>query len=195
MKTFLRAITIGLMLLAAQGTTWGQGMNVALLDVGYIFKNHPGFQQQMESMKAEVAKIEQTLKQQQQQIQAAAKKISMHKPGSPDYKRIEEQTTKQLADLKVKTQLQRKEIMENEAKIYLATYNQVHSVVQGFAKKNRIDLVLRYGREAASDTGADPRGTLKIINRPVIYHEQLDISGAILDQLGGVAARPGAVRK
>ena len=196
MKTFLRAISIGMILLIAHSTSWAQGMNVALLDVGYIFKNHPRFQQQMDAMKAQVAQIEQSLKQQQQQIQASAKTISAFKPGTPQYKQIEEQTTKQLADLKVKTQLQRKEIMENEAKIYLATYQQVHAAVQGYAKKNRIDLVLRYDREAASDTNADPRGTLKIINRPIIYHDALDISDAILVQFGGgVAGRPGNVPK
>ena len=185
MKTFLRAFSIGMILLAAQGTTWAQGMNVALLDVGYIFKNHPGFQQQMESMKAQVAQIEQSLKQQQTQIQTSAQQMSAYKPGSPKYKQIEEQTAKQLADLKVKTQLQRKEIMENEAKIYLATYKRVHAAIQAYAKKNRIDLVLRYDREAASGDSADPRGTLKIINRPIVYHDALDISDAILVQFGG----------
>ena len=195
MKTFLRAVNIGIILLIAHGTTWAQGMNVALLDVGYIFKKHPAFQQQMEAMKAEVAQIEQSLKQEQQQIQNSSKKLDVYKPGSPEYKQLEEQIAKQLADLKVKTQLRRKEIMENEAKVYLATYKQVHSVVEAFAKQNRIDLVLRYDREAADGNNADPRATLKIINRPVVFHAGLDISESILGQFGGVASRPGTARQ
>lgn len=192
MKTFLRAICVGLLVLGTSSASWAQGMNVALLDVGYIFKNHKGFETQMDAMKADVANFEEGLKQQQQQIQAAGKQISSYKPGSPDYKRIEEQTTKQLADLKVKTQLKRKEIMENEAKIYLATYKQVYAAVEAYAKKNRIDLVLRYDRETNSGN-ADPRETLKIINRPVIYNDALDISDAILAQFGNVASRQRAL--
>ena len=96
MKTFLRTICVGLIVLGTSTASWAQGMNVALLDVGFIFKNHPGFKTQMDGMKADVAKFEEGLKQQQQQIQAAGKQMGSFKPGSPDYKRIEEQTTKQL---------------------------------------------------------------------------------------------------
>lgn len=193
MKTILRAACVGLILLATSSHTWGQGMNVALLDVGYIFKNHPGFNAKMEAMKAEVQGFEEVLKKQQLQIQANAQQISAFKAGSEQYKKIEEDTTKQLADLKVKTQLKRKEIMENEAKIYLATYKEVYSMVEAYAKQRRIDLVLRYDRASNADEIADPRETLKIINRPVIYNDQLDISGAILEQFGGVATRPKTV--
>ena len=189
-KTFLRAVCVGTIVLTTSATGWAQGINVALVDVGYIFQNHPGFKRQMEAMKAEVAKYEEGLKRQQQQIQAAGKQLDAYKPGSPDFKRVEEQTTKQLADLKVATQLKRKDVMEKEAQLYLATYKQVYAAVAAYAKQHRIYLVLRYDRAASPGTTADPRETLKIINRPVVYNDALDISDAILTQLGGVAARP-----
>jgi len=193
-KTLQRATLIALLVLFAGSSAWGQGMNVALLDVGYIFKNHAGFKSQMDAMKAEVQSFEQIMKQKQEQIQAASKQIATYKPGSPEYKKLEETTTKQLADLKVQMQLKRKEIMVNEAKIYMATYRQVTSAVQSFAKQKRIDLVLRYDREVSpTNTEADPRETLKIINRPVIFEDGLDISDTILRQIGGVA-RTGQVQ-
>jgi Skp family chaperone for outer membrane proteins len=163
------------------------GMNIALLDLGYVFKNHPRFNQKMEAMKKEVQTFEQQLKQEQQQIEATGRTISQYKPGSPDYKRIEESTTKDLAELKVKMQLKRKEIMEQEAAIYMATYKEVAAVVAAFANRKNIDLVLRYDRESPSEEIADPRQTLQIINRPVIFEKQLDISQLVLQQLGGRA--------
>ena len=190
MKTFQRVTLTTIVVLVASTATWAQGMNVALLDVGYIFKNHPGFKQQMDAMKAEVQTFEAGLQQQQQQIEAANKQIASFKPGSPEYKQLEERTTKQLADLKVQMQLKRKEIMENEAKIYMATYQQVAATVAAFAHAKNIDLVLRYDRDSdPSSQTVDPRETLKIINRPVIFEKKLDISDSILRQLSATARK------
>jgi len=171
-------------------------MNVALLDVGYIFKNHPQFKRDMDAMKADVQQFEAGLKASQEKIQSDTKRIESFKAGSQEYKEIESNTTKALANLKVSTQLKRKEIMEKEAKIYLATYKQVEVVVAQYAKQMKIDLVFRYDREAnPADSNGNPQETLKIINRPVIYHDALDISDAILSKFGGVAQRPGAAAR
>lgn len=186
MKTFLKTILPATLLLIASSSAWAQ-VNVALLDVGFIFKNHQGFKQQMDSMKADVAKFEQELKTQQQSIQQRSRQLGTLKAGSPQYKQLEERTTKDLADLKVKMQLRRKEIMEEEAKIYMNTYKEVMSAVSAFANANNIHLVLRYDREANPGEAASPQETLKIINRPVIFQNRLDISPAILNQVGGVA--------
>ena len=190
MKTFQRAILTGTVVLLASSVSWAQGMNVALLDVGYIFKNHPGFKSQMDAMKSQVKAFEATLEQEKQQIKTASDQISSFRPGTPEYKKIEERTTKQLADLKVRMQLKQKEIMENEAKIYMATYNQVVTAVTAFANAQNIDLVLRYDRAAQPSTqSVDPRETLKIINRPVIFEKRLDISDVILRQLTATARK------
>lgn len=195
MKTFLRATLTATIILLASSSAWAQqGMNVALLDVGYIFKNHAGFKQKMETMKNQVAQFEQTLKAKQEQIQAKSRQLGQLKPGSPQYKDLEESTTKQLADLKVQMQLKRKDIMEQEAKIYMATYRQVMASVAQFANAKSIDLVLRYDRESSPSDQAGPQETLKIINRPVIFEKGLDISDTILRQVGGVA-RTGAPAK
>ena len=191
MKTFSRAaLTVTIFSLACSIAS-AQGMNVALLDVGYIFKNHQGFKQQMDSMKAQVQTFEQKLKTQQEQIQTKSRQLSTYKPGTPQYKQLEETTTKELADLKVQMQLKRKEIMEQEAKIYMATYRQVMSAVAAFANAKNIDLVLRYDRESAPNDTASPQETLKIINRPVIFEKGLDISDAVLGQVNALARTRG----
>ena len=194
MKTFLKTILPATLLLIASSSAWAQ-VNVALLDVGFIFKNHQGFKQQMDAMKADVAKFEQELKTQQQSIQQRSRQLGTLKAGSPQYKQLEKTTTEDLADLKVKMQLRRKEIMEEEAKIYMNTYKEVMSAVSAFANGNNIHLVLRYDREANPAEAASPQETLKIINRPVIFQNRLDISQAILNQVGGVARASGGAAR
>ena len=194
MKTYRRAtVSIAAVLIASCATNiWAQptsrgsssGMYVALLDLGYIFKNHPRFKQKMDIMKKDVQTFEQEIKKKQQQLEAAGRRLSSYKPGTPEYKQIEETTTKQLADVKVRMQLKRKEIMEREAQIYMETYKDVVNAVASFARRKKIDLVLRYDSDTSAAAGAaDPRETLKIINRPVIFQQQLDISSAILGEI------------
>lgn len=187
MKTLLRATMIASVFCFASSVASAQG--IALLDVGYVFKGHPSFKQQMDAMKSQVQQFEQQMRAQQEQIQAASKRIADFKPGTPEYKQLEERTTKQLADLKVQMQLKRKEIMQEEAKIYMATYQQVNAAVAKFAKTNRILLVLRYDRNAqpSAEAAANPQETLKIINQPVIFQSGIDISDDVLKLVGGTA--------
>lgn len=186
MKTYLRTILPATIVLIASSSVWAQ-VNVALLDIGYIFKNHQGFKQQMDTMKADVALFEKELKAKQQGIQQRSRQLGTLKAGSQQYKDLEERTTKDLADLKVTMQLRRKKIMEDEAEIYMETYKQVMSAVSAFANSHNIQLVLRYDREANPSDTASPQDTLKIINRPVVFQSRLDISDSILGNVGGVA--------
>ena len=192
-------LTIAALLIASFSSTAGaqptrlaaQGMNVALLDLGYIFKNHPHFKQKMEMMKQDVQAFEEKVKQQQQQLEAAGRRLATFKPGSAEYKNIEETTTKQLADLRVQMQLKRKDIIEREARIYMETYKDVIQSVATFAGQRNIDLVLRYDSDKSPLTGlVNPRETMKVINRPVIFQKQLDITKLILNEL----SRPSTAR-
>ncbi len=160
------------------------GGGIALIDLSYVFENHPGFKQQLESLKQNVQTFEQELKQQQQQISSQRQQIASYKPGSQEYKRLDEVTTKQLAGLRVKMELKRKDVMEDEARVYYETYNEVLRVVQAIAESRGLNLVLRFDRESPQLAGgSDPRETLKLVNRPVIYQRQLDISNLVIQEL------------
>ncbi len=193
-------LTIAALLIASfTSTAWAQptrlaaqGMNVALLDLGFIFKNHPRFKQKMEMMKQDVQAFEEQMKQKQQQLEAAGRRLGTLKPGSPDYKKLEESTTKQLADLRVQMQLKRKDIVEREAQIYMETYKEVIHAVATFANLRNIDLVLRYDSDTGPLSGVvNPNVTMKVINRPVIFQKQLDITKLILNELSRASTARG----
>jgi hypothetical protein len=67
----------------------------------------------------------------------------------------------------------------------METYNEVSKAVVAFANSKNIDLVLRYDRDSEEESVNDPRETLKVINRPVIFQKRLDISDLILQSFGG----------
>jgi Skp family chaperone for outer membrane proteins len=119
--------------------------------------------------------------------------------GSQTYKGLEAQIAKRRADLQVQMQLQQKEFLQKEAKIYHDTYKALQSEVQYFAGQNSIDLVLWFNGEPVDPD--QPRSILQEINKPVVYYApDLDITKIISDRLNqraGVATRPqsGASRR
>ncbi|MEM6331530.1 MAG: OmpH family outer membrane protein, partial [Planctomycetota bacterium] len=68
---------------------------VAVVDIGYIFKNHEGFKAQMESMKGEVSAIEKQLEQKRQKIVAMEEtKQKQYTPGSQEYSKMDDDIAK-----------------------------------------------------------------------------------------------------
>jgi len=169
---------------------------VALLDVSRIFKSHARFKAMMEDMKADVQRAESQIKMERGSIQKLAERLKEYRKGTPEYKSIEEDLTKRQANLRVRVELQRKEFLEQEAKIYHNVYQEILQEVDYYCASRGIAMVLRFNSEAV-DAGR-PEDVLRYINKPVVWHNRaLDITQIVLENLnrrGGVAphvTRPG----
>ena len=169
-----------------------KGAPLALVDIGYIFKNHPEFTANIERMKNEVKQFENQLRQKHQDLQKKQARLSEYNVGSADYKRLEEEIATAQAQLQATTGLKRKEILEREAKIYFSFYQKVRQAVAGYAFNKQIAVVLRFNREEinSQDRGAVLQG----VNRPVVnYQKNLDITDEVMQVLGvpgNLATRP-----
>ncbi len=179
----------------------GAGPNVALLDVSYIFKNHPRFKDMMNDMKADVERAEADVNRERDTIRKLAEKLDDFRKGSPDYKAMEEEIARKEADLSVKVQLQRKQFLEREAKNYLTVYQEIEQEVNYYCQNKNIDMVLRFNGDPADAN--KPDSVLSYINKPVVwYQKDRDITPIILDSLqkrsgmpaGGNRMGPTAVR-
>ena len=177
---------------ATQQTATPSGVNVALLDVAYIFKNHVGFKQSMDGLRAQKKTIEDQILADRNRLMEKRKKGSeTYKVGTPGYKQFEQELANEAADAQVKMELQKKELMEQEAQVYLATYNQVVQSVQAIAKQYQISLVLRYDSQPIDPN--NPNDILKGINRAVIHQQNLDITKTVLEMVNrNVPRRPTA---
>lgn len=156
---------------------------VALVDVGYIFKTHPEFQQRMENMKKEVESFENELKAEHNNITKNTELLSQLNPGTPDYKKKEEEVAQSRGSLQARAQLKRDEFLKREAQEYLAFYNKVQQAVGGFAYNNRIAIVLRFNRDEMDPN--DRSSVLQGVNRPVVSFEpSLDVTDDVLRVMG-----------
>ncbi len=168
--------------------------SIALIDISFIFKNHARFKQMMASMKGEVEQAEARIKQQNEQIRSWVDQLKNEKPGTQQYKQLEEAIAKARADMQVQMSLQRKEFLGKEAKIYHTVYQEIEQVVRYYATQNNIVAVLRFNGEPVDPD--NPEAILRDLNKPVVWHaDGLDITNLVLETLNRSAAQTATPRQ
>lgn len=171
---------------------------VAVVDVGHIFKNHARFKRMMEELKRDVEADEKTLKAERSAINEMGKKLEGLKPGSIDYKRLDEDLTRRQSDWNVKASLKKKTLMERETQIYYNVYREINDEVRYFAERRGVSLVLRFNGEPVDVS--NPGSVRGEINKPIVYtRRDIDITLPILSELnrravGGQTGGPTAGR-
>lgn len=177
---------------AASAQSHGPG--IAIIDLTYIFENHGRFKAMRENMQRDVKRAEDELNLRKDELTKLAEQLNEFRPGSPNFKSIEEELAGRQADLNVKVKLQQKEFLQQEAKIYYTVYQEIIQEVGYYAKQHGINLVLRFNGDPVEVD--EPQSVLKALNNPIVYHDRIDITPFILDQLNRrQAANPDAGRQ
>ncbi len=166
-------------------------LQCAVVDVGYIFKNHARFKAEMDKMKDQVMAAENALKAEQERIKGLMDQLKGYNPGTPEYRKFEGEVAKAQGDFSVNAQLQKKDFMDREAKVYWQVYAEIERAVSQFARENGIAVVHRFDGDPVD--AADRNRILGSITKPIVYFDpQIDITPNILKMLNGasVAAQP-----
>jgi Skp family chaperone for outer membrane proteins len=162
-----------------------QAQRVALLDVAYIFDHHTGFKAKMNGLKLEAEQTRNQMKQESDAIRNLAVRLQELKetrPGSPEYKQLEEEITSRQANLRVQLELLNKQFLEKEAQIWYTVYQSIRQEVGYYATQKGIALVVRFNGEPVQQ--GEPEDVLRGVNSNVVwYSESLDITPDILRNL------------
>jgi Skp family chaperone for outer membrane proteins len=164
-----------------------QRYHIAVVDISYVFKNFQRFTTQMDAMKVDVEAMEGVLSKDRDAINALQTEMSTFNPGSPEYKQRDEQLAQRKADFNIKATQKRKEFLEREAKIYFQAYLEVADAVKYYAERRDIGLVLRFNGDMPPDATQRDE-VLRMINKPVVYQNGIDITPDILALLNRSAA-------
>ena len=171
---------------AAQAHSAGPATAVAVIDVGYVFKNHARFKAAMDKMKDEVMAAENSLKAERDRINGLMEQLKGFNVGTPEFKKLEAEIAKAQGDFNVNAQLQKKDFMDREAKVYLQVYTEIEKAVEQFAREHRIAVVHRFDGEPVDNS--DRNQILRGITKPIVYLEPgIDITPDILKMLNGPA--------
>lgn len=170
---------------AAQGRVGppnAAAQRIALLDINFVFKNHTRFKQLTEDMKADMQRAQVAMDKERDTIRKLAEQLKGLKTGTAQYKQLEQETAMRTADLSVQVQLQRKEFLLREAKIYHTVYKEVQQEVNQYAYSQGITLVIRFNGEPVQEE--NPEDVLRKINGDIVwYARELDITPTILKNL------------
>lgn len=158
---------------------------VAVVDINYIFKNHQKFKDSMEGMKTDFQAVEAQMKGKQNSMRSLQEKQKGFKPGTPEFKQLDEQLVRANADLQVEVTGKRKELVEREAEIYFATYREVSQAIKYYAGRQNIGIVLRFNGEDADPTNRE--SILRNINKAVHFQNKIDITPDVLALLNRAA--------
>jgi Skp family chaperone for outer membrane proteins len=184
-------VLAGVMVAAAQAQDAARRVpDIALIDVGKLFKNNPEFKQQMEGLQKRVSQAETNFKKERDSIKGMVDQLAALKSGTPEYDDLERQVAKRQSDLNVAIQLQRKEFLKQEAQIYYRVYQQIQTAVDSFAARNGIAAVLKFNSDQPDQEKPDE--ILRDLNKPVLwYNPQLDITERIRQMVESGGAAPG----
>lgn len=166
---------------------------VAILDLTYIFKHHKRFNELTAAMRQDVERAEQALNVDRGAMEKLAEPLkgdnAVYKRGSAEYKQLEDELIKRQTELQTKVTLQRRQFLEQEAKIYYTVYQEVLDHVKTYSEQNGVSLVLRFNGDPIDRN--DPQEVLKELNKSVIYsHRSIDITPVILERLGSNIGPP-----
>jgi outer membrane protein len=178
---------------AAPRASGSPAAHTAVIDVGYIFKNHARFKTAMDKMKDEVLAAENSLKAERDRINGLMEQLKGFNVGTPEYKKLEAEVAKAQGDFNVSAQLQKKDFMDREANVYKQVYAEIEQAVSQFARQHGIAVVHRFDGDPVDST--DRNRILGNITRPIVYHDpQIDITPDVLRMLNAtpVAGAPAA---
>ena len=152
--------------------------HVAVVDISAIFKRHVRFKTTMDQMKKEMEGIETELKADRQKIAEQEQQRTQFNAGSAEYKQLDEEIARQMAEFQLKMGKLRKDFLEREAKVYYQTYLEVVDAVKYYAERQSIGLVLRFNSEPVDANRREE--VLREINKPVVVEDRIDITGDVL---------------
>lgn len=155
---------------------------IALLDVSHIFKKHARLKAMMDEMKQEVSRAEAWVKNENGALTKLKERLKDFRPGSPEFKSLEETVAKRHSELAIKIQQQKREFLQREAQIYHNVYREIQQEANYYCAAKGVAVVFRFTRQPAEVD--DPNSVLGEINKPVVtYAKNLDITDLILSQL------------
>jgi Skp family chaperone for outer membrane proteins len=173
------------------------GHHIAVVDVAFIFKNHPGIKAQIAQVENDLKSYDAQLQGKREELKQAAEQLKTYKVGSPDYAAQEERVASMDSKLRLDMNRKRKELADAEARIYFTNYQRIATGVKFLAQHYKINLVLRYNSEDMDLEKGD--SVIRGVMKNIVYHDEaLDMTKGVmqyLDQTLKTAAKPNDAAK
>lgn len=161
--------------------------SVALVDVARIFKESPRLARLRDDLKQDFDIESVTLKAVGEEIKKLKERAEAAKDDAGEQKKIREEFEQKSNDYKAEMQKLQKDFITREVEVYRAFYADVQADVERYAKAHGLTLVIRWQstEEPLAEVTElkDANQVLNQVNQLVLYHDSLDITDAVIDQM------------
>ena len=159
---------LGLMVLTTNVNSVNAQTKVAVVDIGLVFKNHPSFAKQLESLKSEADGFKAETKQLQAKLIEEASALKNYQPDSAEFRQMETGLAQKSAALEVQQRGKLRGLMEREAKLHYDTYMQIKSAISTYCEQRAIQLVIRH--DSAQMDPSQPATIMQKVNSKIVFH-------------------------
>jgi len=181
---------LGLMVLAMNVNSANAQTKVAVVDIGLVFKNHPSFSQNLESLKKEADGFKEETRQMQAQLMEKAGVLKNYQPDSAEFRQAETSLAQESAALEVQQRNKLRGLMEREAKLHHDTYLQIKSAISKYCEERGIQLVIRH--DSAEMDPSQPATIMQKVNSKIVFHRP---NNEITQQIVARVAQAGAAQR
>ncbi len=166
---------------APQGPKQGPS-SIGLVDVGYILKNHPNMNANMEEIKAEMTRAQEEIESRRTALLKDQEAIgATFQPDTPGFKQKQESLLTAESKLRVDFMGKEKEFAEKQAAVIYNSYQSINRAIGLVAAHLNYDLVLRYSREQNEMDPKKPQSVNFGVQRDVLYHNPgIDVTEMVL---------------
>jgi Skp family chaperone for outer membrane proteins len=188
--TFVLAAASAVPTLSQAQAPKGSGTTIGVVDIGYVFFNHPTMKAQVEKVDAEIRAEEDSINQQREAIIKEVEKLRLSmKEDTPQYKEQEEKIAKAESELKLEFMRKEKKFAQDKAQILRDTYKDIQDKVTQIALTNSVAVVLRYTKDEMDVT--KPASVSAGIARDLVYfNPTCDMTPLVLQMLGVTNPQP-----
>lgn len=160
------------------------GTRVGVVDIGYIFENHPTMPARIEAVNAEVKKSQESIDAKRNGLLKELEQMKELSENSPAFKQKEEAFAASESALKLDFVRKDKEFAEKKALIVYESYKEVEALTRKIATDYQFGIVILANN---SRTEMDPKKPMTVqagMNKDVVYvSENLDLTLHVLAQL------------
>ncbi len=168
LRIFKTFTILGLVALVMNVNSANAQTKVAVVDIGLVFKSHPSFSQQLESLKAEADRFKEETRQMQAKLMEKAGVLKNYQPDSPEFRQAETELAKESAALEVQQRGKLRMLMEREAQLHYDTYSQIKQAIASHCEQRAIQLVIRH--DSAAMDPSQPGTIMQKVNSKVVFH-------------------------
>ncbi len=112
----------------AAGNAAAPATRVGVIDIGYIFDNHPTMKARMEAIDAEIKRAEDDINTRREAMMKEVEALRQYNENSPDFKKKEEALANEESKLKLDFVRREKQFQTDKAKVVYETYKQVEEM-------------------------------------------------------------------